>query len=393
MKRSNLLTSPNNAGQAGQPFRVDIQALPSQGALAPEGRCILGVTILLGLLLLPLTARAGDAFDIIPVADGVYAAIGKNTAPMLIGSNAAIIVNEDDVVVVDSHYTPSAARALLAEIKALTDKPVRYVVNTHWHNDHTQGNQSYFNVFPGGAEFISSHLTREDIEKKAIPSIKQSLESMPQNLAQAEEQLAAGKGADGQILTDEQKVQRRAQIDRQKAYLEELRTLEITLPTITFERSLVLHTRTRPIHILFFHGGHTRGDVVVYLSKEKVLVAGDLVTSGLPFPRDSYPAEWVKTENAIAALEFDQLIPGHGPVQKGKDHVRLLGQIFDSLVQQARAAVDKGLSLDDTKKAVNLEQFRQAITGGDAAQNRNFDARLATYIERAWREARGELKE
>lgn len=348
---------------------------------------------LLLLLLLPVAAAAGDAFDIIPVADGVYAAIGKGTSPMLIGSNAAIIINEDDVVVVDSHYTPSAARALLAEIKALTDKPVRYVVNTHWHNDHTQGNRAYFNVFPGGPEFISSHLTREDIEKKAIPSVKQSLETMPQQIARAEQELASGSSSEGQPLTDEQKTQRQRQIQLWKAYLEELRSLEITLPTLTFERSVVLHKDARPIHILFFHGGHTRGDAVVYLPREKVLIAGDLVTSGLPFPRDSYPAEWVKTLNAIAALDFDQLIPGHGPVQKGKDHVKLLATIFDSIVTQARAAVDKDLSLDDTKKAVNVESFRQAITGGDAAQNRNFDARIATYIERAWREAKGELKD
>ena len=348
---------------------------------------------LLVLVLLPVAASAGDAFDIIPVADGIYAAIGKGTAPMAIGSNAAIIVNEDDIVVVDSHYTPSAARALLAEIKLLTDKPVRYVVNTHWHNDHTQGNRAYFNVFPGGPEFISSHLTREDIEKKAIPSVKQELETLPQRISQGEQQLAAGTGPEGQPLTDEQKAQRRAQLDRLKAYLEELRSLEITLPTLTFERSLVLHKDARPIHILFFHGGHTRGDVVVYLPREKVLVAGDLVTAGLPFPRDSYPAAWIKTQNAIAGLDFDQLIPGHGPVQKGKDHVKLLTQIFESIVTQVRAAVDKGLSLEDTKEAVNVEPFRQAITGGDTAQNRNFDARIATYIERAWREARGELKD
>jgi glyoxylase-like metal-dependent hydrolase (beta-lactamase superfamily II) len=340
----------------------------------------------------PVEQKPG-AFDIIRVADGVYAAIGKNTAPMLIGSNAAIIVNEDDVVVVDSHYTPSAARALLAEIKQLTDKPVRYIVNTHWHNDHTQGNQAYLNVFPGGAEFISSHLTREDIEKKAIPYIQQSLESVPQSIAQAEEQLAAGLGPDGQPLTDEEKAQRRAQLHRQKAYLEELRSLEITLPTLTFERSLVLHKDARPIHIFFFHGGHTRGDVVVYLPKEKILVAGDLVTAGLPFPRDSYPNEWAKSLNAIAGLDFDQLIPGHGPVQKGNNHVKRLAQLLDSIVQQVRSAVDKGLSLDDTKKALNVEPFRQAITGGDAAQNRNFDARIPTYIERVWREARGELKD
>ncbi len=341
------------------------------------------------LVLLPAALAAQQAFDIVPVADGVYAAIGKSTAPMAIGCNATILINENEVLVVDTHYTPSAARALLAEIKKLTDKPVRYVVATHWHNDHVQGSQTYVNVYPGGVEFISSHATREDIEKKAIPSIKDSLESMPKSIQQAEEQLAAGKGQDGLPLTDEQKTQRRAQIDRQKAYLEELKQMQISLPTLTFERGLVLHRGPHPIHVLFFFKGHTRGDVVVYLPDQKVLVAGDLVTQGLPFPRDSYPGEWAKTLRAIAEINFDQLIPGHGPVQKGKDHVGLLAQIFDSVAQQVKAAVDKGLSLEDTKKSVNVESFRQAITGGNAQQNAGFDARIATLIERAYAETKG----
>ena len=251
------------------------------------------LALLAYLTLLPATLLAQGAFDIVPVADGVYAAIGKSTTPMVIGCNAAIIINEGEVLVVDTHYTPSAARALLAEIKKLTDKPVRYVVATHWHNDHVQGSQAYVNVYPGGVEFISSHTTREDIEKKAIPSIKDSLESLPKNIQQAEEQLAAGKGQDGQPLTDEQKASRRASIDRQKAYLEELKQMQISLPTLTFERSLVLHRGPHPIHVLFFFKGHSRGDVVVYFPDQKVVVAGDLVTQGLPFPRDSYPAEWV----------------------------------------------------------------------------------------------------
>ncbi|HSC76925.1 MAG TPA: MBL fold metallo-hydrolase [Candidatus Acidoferrales bacterium] len=345
------------------------------------------------LVLLPATLAAQQAFDIVPVADGVYAAIGKGTAPMAIGCNAAIIINDNEVLVVDTHYTPSAAHALLAEIKKLTDKPVRYVVETHWHNDHVQGSQAYVNVYPGGVEFISSHATREDIEKKAIPSVKQDLESLPQRIEQAEQQLAAGKGQDGQPLTDEQKTQRRAQINRQKAYLEELKQMQISLPTLTFERSLVLHRGPHPIHVLFFFKGHTRGDVVVYLPDQKVVAAGDLVTQGLPFPRDSYPGEWAKTMKAIAELNFDQLIPGHGPVQKGKDHVNLLAQIFESVAQQVKAAVDKKLSLEDAKKAVNVESFRQAITGGNAQQNAGFDARIATLIERAYAEAKGELKD
>lgn len=360
----------------------------SQGALV----------LVMALALVPVCVAqtapaAAGAFDIVKVADGVYAAIGRATAPMAIGSNAAIIVNQDDVVVVDTHLTPSAARALLAEIRKLTDKPVRYVVNTHWHNDHTQGNQAYFDVFPGGVEYISSHATREDIVNKAIPSVKETLESLPATIAQGEQQLAAGVGPDGKPLTDEQKQQRRLALDRQKAYLEELKQMQITLPTLTFERSLALHKPGRTIHILFFHKGHTRGDVVVYLPAEKVLVSGDLLTAGIPFPRDSYPGEWVQTLEAIAALDFTQVIPGHGPVQQGKEHLTLLTNLFRSLVEQVRAAAGRGLSLEDTKKAVNVESFRQAITGGQAAQNAAFDQRVAQLIERAYLEATGKLPE
>src|SRR5216684_5274925 len=84
------------------------------------------------------TAQA-QSFDIVKVADGVYAAIGKQG----VYSNGAFIINKDDVLVVDTHLRPSWARDLIAEIKKVTDKPVRYVVDTHWHPDHVQGNQSY----------------------------------------------------------------------------------------------------------------------------------------------------------------------------------------------------------------------------------------------------------
>ncbi|MGH9861856.1 MAG: MBL fold metallo-hydrolase [Candidatus Acidiferrales bacterium] len=336
---------------------------------------------------LALSAATQEAFEIVPVADGVYAAIGRATAPMAIGCNAGIVVNKDDVLVVDTHLTPSAARALLGQIKQLTDKPVRYVVDTHWHNDHTQGSQAYANVFPGGVEIISSHATREDIVQKAIPSIKQSLDSLPADIARAEEQLAKGVNDQGQPLTEEQKPQRAAALARQKAYLEELKQIQIALPTLTFERSLALHKEGRTIHILYFFKGHTRGDVVVFLPKERVLISGDLLTGGLPFPRDSYPAEWVKTLRAMAQLESDQVIPGHGPVQKGKEQLELVVSVLESAVEQVRAAVARGLTLEQTKKAVDLESFRARV------QSPAFDQRVPGIIERAYLEATGQLKD
>src|SRR5262252_3308230 len=94
-----------------------------------------------------------DLFDIKPVADGVYAAIAKPA--FRVNSNAAIILLDDSVLVVDTHSKPSAARALIEQIKKLTDKPVRYVVNTHFHWDHYQGNEAYPSSWPAGVEIIS----------------------------------------------------------------------------------------------------------------------------------------------------------------------------------------------------------------------------------------------
>ncbi|MGH9803721.1 MAG: MBL fold metallo-hydrolase [Candidatus Acidiferrales bacterium] len=350
---------------------------------------LMGAFLLFGGLAVPGAAQ--DAFELVPVAEGVYAAIGRPEAPMPIGSNAGIVVNADDVLIVDTHYTPSAARALLAQVRKLTDKPVRYVVNTHWHNDHTQGNQAYFNVFPGNVEFISHHATREDIQQRAIPWVKEQLETLPAQLASAEELLAKGEDESGQPLSEEQKQQRRTQLDRQRRYLDELKQMQITLPTLTFERSLALHKPDRTIHILFFLRGHTRGDVVVYLPKEKVVVTGDLVTGAhsWPFPRDSYPADWARTLRAIAALDFTRLIPGHGSVHENKAHVERLATLFASVAEQVRTAIGLGLTLEQTQESVSVDALRDAITRGDPREVRAFNHDLKVIVARAYLEASG----
>lgn len=110
---------------------------------------------LMGLLLVAIVAGALPAyplstnFDIVKVADGVYATIAKNGA----ASNGAFIVNKDDVVVVDAHLRPSWAREVIAEIKKITDKPVRYLIDTHYHTDHVQGNQAYVDGLPRGDHY------------------------------------------------------------------------------------------------------------------------------------------------------------------------------------------------------------------------------------------------
>jgi glyoxylase-like metal-dependent hydrolase (beta-lactamase superfamily II) len=338
----------------------------------------------LGLLFLSALSwpQPGQAqsFDIISVADGVYAAIGRPG----VASNGAFIVNKDDVLVVDTHLRPSWARDLIAEVRKVTSKPVRYVVDTHWHPDHVQGNQAYLSVFGNTVEYLAQHNTREDMIRKGIPSVQQSLTTdVPNTIARLEKFLAEGKDSQGNALTAETRKQLEGQLASTKSYLEELKQIQITLPTLTFERSLILHKPDREIHIYYFGKGHTRGDVVVYLPKEKVLVCGDLLTNGIPFTRDAYPVEWITTLEALDKLDWTQAIPGHGGVQQGKGQLEKLIAYMKEMVAAVKDAVAKGMSLEEAKKTIDL--------GKHAANFPNFAGANTAAIERAWAEVTGKI--
>jgi hypothetical protein len=156
--------------------------------------------VLFGLLAsaAPSVPQSTD-FEVTQVSNGIYAVIAKPG----IASNGAFIVNQDDVVVVDTHLRPSWARETIAAIKKVTNKPVRYIINTHWHRDHVQGNQAYLEVWPG-ATIIQQELTREDQLKYQPVEIKTRA---PEEIARLEKLLASGKNDKGVPLTPEGRAQ------------------------------------------------------------------------------------------------------------------------------------------------------------------------------------------
>jgi glyoxylase-like metal-dependent hydrolase (beta-lactamase superfamily II) len=241
---------------------------------------------------------------------------------------------------------------LIQTIRQMTDRPVRYVINTHWHGDHVQGNQAYQAAFPAGTEFISHINTRDDVIGKAIPSIKQNLDSLPVQIGRLKTRLAEGKNPDGSMMTDSAKQVLQRQIANQESYLEELRTLQITIPNLTFDRSLVLWAGDREIRLLYFGEGHTRGDIFIYLPQDKVLITGDMLTGGLPFMRDAVPLAWATTLESVAALDVEQIIPGHGDVQKGKDRLKVVVQYLKDLYAAVRTQVEKNVSVEEAVKVV-----------------------------------------
>ena len=295
-------------------------------------------------LALSVTCLADDLFDIKPVAEGVYAAIAKPAYK--VNCNAAIIFLDDSVLVVDTHSKPSAARGLIEQIKKMTDKPVKYVVNTHFHWDHYQGNQAYPSSWPAGVEIISSEATRASIEQRGIPRVKHEIVTMPQEIEKMK--------ADLEKTSDpKQKDEIKRNVAQAEDYLVELKSMQVTLPTLTFDRSLILHRKSRVVEILWLGKAHTDGDVFVYLPKEKVLVTGDALHGWTPFMGDSYPYDWITTLDAAEKLDFDQVIGGHGDVMQGKQKFELWKQYLGELLSQTAQAYAEGATEEQAEKRVS----------------------------------------
>ena len=319
--------------------------------------------ILTALLLLgPLPAPAPAGLAIEKLGDGVYAAL-QPAELRFDECNSAIVVLDDGVLVVDTQTSPAAARQVIDALRGLTSKPVRWVVNTHWHGDHVQGNQAYRDAFPA-VEFVAHENTREDIEQRAGPAHAEELEQIPAWIERAEKALASGEG-DGQQLTAEQLEALRGRLARRRAYLAKLREVnEFVLPTGTVHDTFTIRSgrEVRLLHYL----GHTRGDLVIYLPAEQVLITGDLLDD-LPYTGHGSPAELVETLRDLDRLEFDTIVPGHGGVRHGREHLRRVTALFESLVEQTGAAARSGLSLEEAKQKVDVSAQRDYFVRDQAA--------------------------
>ncbi len=193
-------------------------------------------------------------------------------------SNCGFIVTDEGVVVVDTQLIPFFAIEMIKEIKAITDKPIKYAINTQWHTDHVGGNEAFFPQ----TRIIAHEFTRKIIAKR-------------------------------------RKEQEEGKVDES---LKQLGEFKFTPPDITFDENMTLHMGGKVIELKFFGGGHTGGDIVVYLPKEKVIFSGDLFSkgSGLPDYRDdSNIDKLIKSLRKMQTLDIEKIVPGHMSIVEKKD--------------------------------------------------------------------------
>ena len=287
-----------------------------------------------------------ESFELKKVGDGVWAAVAAMRYK--INSNAAVIETNDGVVVVDSHSKPSAARSLYKEIQAVSKKPVKKIINTHFHWDHTQGNQAYSQANPK-VEIIASERTRANLASAdagvgGYGYIEKQLAAVPKEIEKLKEDVV-------RATDPEQKKRLEGNLRQAEAYYEELKNIKPPLPTRTLTKSVTLKEGGREIQILLLGRAHTDGDVFIYLPKEKVLASGDALIDWMPFLNDGYPEDWVKTLDALERFQFDRIIPGHGDVVP-RDQLAFFRGYLSDLISGVKAAAKEGASLDEMKKTL-----------------------------------------
>jgi cyclase len=327
----------------------------------------------------------------IAIAEGIFLFISPDQDPLEVDGNSIVVVNEHDVLVFDTNVLPSSARAVLAGIRKITDKPVRYVVNSHWHPDHWDGNEVYAKEFPN-VEIIASAETRRLMENTMNVYGKTLLAIVAPANKDMEEQLRTGKGSDGKPLAEKDRRDIEDTFRKEKAFMAEYEGMHPVLPTLTYDNKITLYHGGREFRVMHFVG-NTAGDSAVYLPKEKILLAGDLLTAPVPFGADSHPRSWIESLKTLERLDADVIIPGHGEAQHDKKYLQLVRESLESVTDQVHEALRRGMTLEETRKFVKFDTIRPKFTHDDANLNAEFDGNFATPIVRqVYDEATEELE-
>ncbi len=259
----------------------------------------------LALLSFPAAAQDQDfskvELKVTKVSGSIYMLQGS-------GGNIAASVGEDGIVIVDDEFAPLADK-IRAALKGIADKPVRFVINTHWHFDHTGGNEPFSQT--------STVIAQDNVRKRL--------------------QTGGSMGNNGKVKIDAKPASKGA------------------LPIITFDHDVSVHLNGEDIRALHFPHGHTDGDSIIFFPQSNVVHMGDdFVTYGFPFvdlgSGGSVEGMIAANEQALAQLPADvKVIPGHGPLSTPDDVRRYVAMLKDTL-----AVVEKGVKAGKT-----LDQLKQ----------------------------------
>jgi len=331
------------------------------------------------------------SYRTVKVADGVYAFITPEERSGFQSGNSIAIVGDDGVLVFDTGNIPGSTRRQIAEIRKLTDKPVRYVVNSHWHPDHNLGNSIYRAEFPG-VRIIGTSATRAGILER-VPTYVGEMKRFASIDSLWRLRLSTGRMRDSSKMPDDVK-QVWTQVVRDYAeFMPEVLQTKPSPPDLISDDSLTVLLGNRRIRIVSPGRGNTAGDTYIFLPDERVLLAGDLVTLPGPFPSTSYFGDWIRDLDELKALHAAVIVPGHGDVQHDYAYIDMVRELLVFTRDQARDAVLRGVPLDTLQKQIDFAPYIKSFGKGDVIRANAFKSFYPEdAVTRAYEEASFEIQ-
>src|SRR5262245_3677144 len=328
-----------------------------------------------------LTAQNRPAPTKTEIAPGIVMFATASYGDVGLDGNSIAVLSRDGVLVFDTNGTPAASAAVLAEIRTLTNQPVRWIVNSHWHWDHWYGTETYQRAFPE-VRIVAHEKTRALMMGPALEFNRPGLETQLPNYLKALEQRAAANPA------------LKPTLEADRFFLEQKSHVRHTFPNVTFSDRMTIELGERHIEVLNYGRGVTPGDAFVYLPREKVLLLGDLIVNPVTFALSGYPTEWLRVLERIDALDAQTIVTGHGAPLHDKQLLHATMNVFRVLLREGRTAKEKGLTADQAKDAIvpGLHDVMVTITGDAPAVNAAFRQQLVDwYLHRVYEELDGPL--
>ena len=338
--------------------------------------CLLGV---LGILLHqkgaaqqnPRPPMPPNLFTVIKLTAQLFIIAPSGPDMSMVGGNIGVFVTDEGVLVVDDNYyrqrrsgqTVEMAEAVAAEIRKLTDQPIRFVINTHHHADHAGGN-------PVFARFATIY-AQTNVRHRMVSGYQGAAKSAPGSVAKAEQEVAAAKQANdsGRIAQAEEQL---AEARMNLAAAQSFDPMEAA-PTVTYDGELVFHMGGEEIHLYHPSSAHTDGDSLVHFKNANIAVWGDaFVNNWVPVIDAGAGAntfEWLRfIDRGIQLVGEDAtMVPGHGAIGKAAD-VRRFRLYFTTLQENVRQAIAAGKTREQAMDQVTVPAY--ATRPGGAARIR-----------------------
>jgi len=332
---------------------------------------------LLAATLIAQPAPFVPARKITKLGEGVYEIQHPDSLPDFPEGNTTVVIGTQSVFVVDAGYLPSTTAADIAQIRRWTDKPVRYLMLTHGHTDHTTGTGAYVRAFPGLT--VVAHRETRNLMARYTPGYAALFTAKTEQLQKA---FDAGLDDDGKPLSAETRDKMTRELEARRAAGEQFRTKmgENPLPDFLLDRgTTTFDLGGRDVEVKFLGRGNTAGDLVAFIPRERIAVVGDILVHPLPYTCSGFPVDWVTTLDNVAALSPAAIVPGHGEVLRDLAYVRTIQDMLSTAVRQVDSIFQQipgggQSSLEVAQKAVNLDAFRDRIPPRDQ-YNRDFFGR------------------